>query len=525
MHQQWRDQRVGQDFIHEAPPPDGNRLQPYTLKSSFLPESQYTYRMNKRNRIRVETRPVCHRLFSNPVLIGLFFLLALIQVSAQPVALTLSEAVDNGVQNYQRIQAKRNYLHASTALTRNARNEYLPNVIASVQQNYGTVNGQFGPLAAVGVLGVSSAGPSYRTESWNAAFGALYILNTNWEVFTFGRVRSRIQLADAQARQDSADLQQEIFIHQVKIAGAYLNLLVAQRFVSNAEANLKRAEFIRENVRARVLSGLNAGVDSSLANSESARAKLMLIEMQNNEQKGSNDLAILLNVTTTSFALDTTFLEKLPAIFETSRDIVQNPQMKFYQARIDQAKSAARVAQRSIMPGVTLFGIYQARASGFNYDYTPENPGAYSTRYSDGINPTRYNYVVGVSVAWNLLSPFRVRQQVRAQRFVEDAYRNEYDQANMQLQNQLILSDQRIQNSLQSMKEVPLQYTAASDAYTQKSVLYKNGLTNMPDLQLAMYALNRAELDQSVAYINVWQALLLKAAAAGDFDMFINQGQ
>jgi hypothetical protein len=37
--------------------------------------------------------------------------------------------------------------------------------------------------------------------------------------------------------------------------------------------------------------------------------------------------------------------------------------------------------------------------------------------------------------------------------------------------------------------------------------------------------LNRAELDKSVAYINVWQALLLKAAASGDFDLFINQAQ
>lgn len=447
-----------------------------------------------------------------------------VHVYGQPV-LKLSEAVENGVANYQRIEAKRNYLNASQALTRNARNEYLPNVIASVQQNYGTVNGQFGPLAAVGVLGVASGGPSYSEESWNAAFGALYILNTNWEVFSFGRVRSRIQQADAQMRQDSADLEQEAFVHRVKVAGAYLNLLVAQRFVKNAHSNLQRAESIQQNVRARVLSGLNAGVDSSLANAEASRAKLLLIEMQNNELQGSNELAQLLNVTAVSFQLDTTFLGKIPAIFETTVALDQNPQIRFYQARIDQAKSAARVAQRSIMPGVTLFGIYQARASGFDYNYSPEFPERFSSSYSDGINPSRFNYVAGVSLAWNLISPLRVRQQVHAQRFVEQAYRNEYEQVNVQLQNQLVLSDQRIRNSLESISEVPLQYRAASDAYVQKSVLYKNGLTNMVDLQLAMFALNRAELDRSVAFVNVWQALLLKAAASGDFDLFINQAQ
>jgi len=438
-------------------------------------------------------------------------------------ALKLSDAVTLGVQNYQSIQAKRQYLGASDALSKNARNEYLPNVIASVQQNYGTVNGQFGPLGAVGVLGVSSAGPTSSNESWNAAFGALYIINANWEVFTFGRVQSRIQLADAQVRRDSADLDQERFVHSVKVAGAYLNLLVAQQFIRNAEANLRRAEAVRQNVRARALTGLNPGVDSSLANSEVSRAKLSLIEMHTNEQQVTNQLAQLLNVTASSFVLDTTFIGNTPQSFNTSQDLANNPQVKFYKARIDQANSAARVARRSMLPGINLFGVYQARASGFQYNYSPEFPDRYTTDYGKGVNPSRYNYVAGVSVAWNLVSPLKVRQQARAQEFVSEGYRYEYEQINTQLKNQLIFSDQRITNSLQSLQEVPLQYRAASDAYLQKSVLYKNGLTTIVDLQVAMLALNKAEVDRSVAYINVWQALLLKAAATGDFDLFINQ--
>ena len=458
-------------------------------------------------------------------LMGLVVLLLASRSSIAQQSLSLQDAITFGVENYQLIEAKRNYLNASQALQKNARSEYLPNVIASVQQNYGTINGQFGPLAAVGVLGVASAGPSASAESWNAAFGALYIFNTNWEVFSFGRVRSRIQQADAQARQDSADLEQEKFIHKVKVAGAYLNLLVAQRFVRNAEVNLTRSQTIQQQVRAKVLSGLSAGVDSSFANSEASRAKLELIAMVNNEQQNSNILAQLLNTTNQSFVLDTTFLGRIPSLFETTIDLAQNPQVRFFQARIDQAKTAERVAQRSIMPGLNLFGIYQARASGFDYNYSPEFPERFSQNYLDGVTPSRYNYVAGVSLAWNLISPLRVRQQVHAQRFIADAFRNEYEQINQELQNQLILADQRIQTSLQSVQEVPLQYKAASDAYVQKTVLYKNGLTTMVDLQLALYALNRSELDKSVAYVNVWQALLLKAAASGDFDLFINQAR
>jgi outer membrane protein TolC len=440
--------------------------------------------------------------------------------------LSLPEAIGTGVRNYTGLHAKRNYLNAAEALTRNARNEYLPNVIASVQQSYGTINGQFGPLAAVGALGVASSGPAYTRQSWNAAFGALYIINANWEAFTFGRVKSRVQLSEAQVRRDSADLEQEKFVHSIKIAGAYLNLLIAQELVKNGRSNLARAQAIQGTVRARTLSGLNPGVDSSLANAEVSRARLSLIESINTEQNVQNQLAVLLNTDAGGgFTPDTIFFTKLPAVLTTHRDIRENPQLKFYHARIAQASQLSDVIRKSVLPGLTLFGVYQARASGFANTYTPEDPGSYTGSYADGVSPSRYNYVGGVSLTWNLVSPLKIRQQARAQQYIAAGYRDEYEQLSVQLRNQLVLADQRIESSLLSAQEAPVQYRAASDAYLQKSVLYKNGLTTIVDLQQAMYALNRAEIDRSVASVNVWQALLLKAAASGDFDLFINQAQ
>ncbi len=326
-------------------------------------------------------------------------------------------------------------------------------------------------------------------------------------------------------RRDSADLMQEQFVHSIKISSAYLNLLISQRLVQNAESNLSRAEYVQKTVRARTLTGLNPGVDSSLANAEVSRARLVLIDAHNNEQQVRNQLAQFLNVAPDPFALDTTLLSKTPAELNTSVTVDKNPQVRFYQARIDQANSVTKALRRTVMPSFTLFGIYQGRGSGFDYNYTPDFPDRYSKSYSDGINPTRYNYVAGVSLVWNVMSLVKVRQQTHSQGFLAAAYKNEYDQITTQLNDQLILADQRLQNTLQSVREVPQQYQAASDAYLQKSVLYKNGLTNIVDLQQAMYALNRAETDLGVAYINVWQALLLKAAASGDFNLFITQAR
>lgn len=448
---------------------------------------------------------------------------------AQEKPLSLSEAVDAGLKNYQTIQAKRNYYNASNSLLQNTKNEYLPNLIASMQQDFGTVNGQYGPLGPVGIpgagggLAVASSGPSSSAQSWNAAFGANYLTTVNWEFFSFGRVRSKIRMSSQTVNRDSADLMQEEFIHSVRVSGAYLNLLISQRLVKVAQSNLDRTLFLQKAVKARTLTGLNPGVDSSQANSEVSRARLVLIEARNNEQQVRNLFAQYLKANPDPFLLDTTLFHRLPVEFKTSQDISQNPQVRFYKTRLELSEQTASYLKKSITPGFNFFSILQTRASGFDYNYSPDFPERYSKSYSDGVSPSRTNYLLGVSLSWNIMSLVKVRQQVNAQRFVSAAYQNEYDQIETQLKDQLILADQKIQNSLQSVQEAPLQFKAASDAYIQKNALYKNGLTTLIELQQTVFILSRAEADMSLAYINVWQSLLQKAAASGDFDLFIKQ--
>ena len=470
------------------------------------------------------------RLF--PLLLTLIiFNFLSIPTNAQQEKLNLTSAVELGLKNYQTIQAKRNYYNASSALLQNTKNEYLPNLIASIQQDYGTVNGQFGPLGAVGIAGaggglaVASAGPPYNEQSWNAAFGALYLATANWEFFTFGRVRSKIKMSGTQVLRDSADLTQEQFIHSIRVSSAYLNLLVAQRLIRVAQSNLERAISIQKTVRARARTGLNAGVDSSMANADVSRAKLALIETRNSEQQSRNVFAQYLKVAPDPFLLDTTYFSEIPTEFKTATDIANNPQIRYYKSRLELSDQTASFLRKSIRPGVNLFTVFQTRASGFNYNYFPGLPGGYSSSYADGVNPTRSNYLIGFSLSWNIVSIPKIRQQVNAQKFVSAAYQNEYDLISTQLQDQLILADQRIENSLQSVREVPIQFKAASDAYIQKSALYKNGLATIVELQQALYSLNRAEADVILAYITVWQSLLQKSAASGDLSLFINQAK
>ncbi|TWR26678.1 TolC family protein [Mucilaginibacter achroorhodeus] len=439
--------------------------------------------------------------------------------------LSLKEALQLAADNYGTVKAKANYANASKASVDQAKREYLPNLNLGVEQAYGTINGTNGPLYAFGGA-VASSGPALGKQNWNAAFGALYLANMNWDFFAFGRARDRVRAAVAVAQRDNNDYRQETFQQKIKVAAAYLNLVAAQRITTSYRKNLLRADTSRLVVIARAKGGLIAGVDSSQANAEISGAKILLIQALNAEQEQAKNLAVLIGSPNADFVLDTIFTSRIPADVAAASSVdsisAKHPVLDYYKSRITVSDKQADYYRTFSYPTFSLQGVFQSRGSGFSSNYIADQT-AYSGNYWDGVNPTRSNYLIGVGVSWNFTQPFRVAKQVKAQRLISAGLTDEYNLARQELTAQVSLSDKKILNALTSYREVPVQIKAAGDAWIQKSVLYKNGLTNLVDVTQARYALIRAETDRDIAYNNVWQALLLKAAATGDLNLFVNE--
>ncbi|MBX2926015.1 MAG: TolC family protein [Chitinophagaceae bacterium] len=454
------------------------------------------------------------------VLLSCFFTVLFFQ-DTQAQVLTLKEALEKALENYPSIKAKEAYTSASKATVRQAKNDYLPNLVFSAQQDYGTVNGQNGPLYGFGGYGVASSGLPLPGQNWNAAFGALYLANVNWEFFAFGKAKEKIRSAESTVIRDESDREQEQFQHQVKTAAAYLNLLAAQRLTLSQKNNLARADTFRLSVTARAKTGLIAGVDSSLANAEVANARIAWIRAKDAEQERSNELARLMGTTPQDFLLDTVFITSFPvSLADTADTKTGHPLLAYYKNRIGVSDQQAKYFNTFKYPAFSLFGVFQTRGSGFYSNYATDQT-AFDHKYLEGIKPTRSNYLLGVGVIWNFTSVPRVNQQVISQRFISGALQHEYEIAEQQIKAQQALAETRIKNAIDAFIEVPAQMKAASDAFLQRSVLYRNGLTTIVDVTQALYVLNRAEVDRDIAYNNVWQSLLLKAAATGNINLFL----
>lgn len=450
----------------------------------------------------------------------LMLLLAYASVSAQ--TLGLSDALSMALNNYELIKAKSNYLKASEAKIQESERDYWPELKLSAQQSYGTINAQNGPMYGFGGLGVASTSMPLPENNWNAAFGSLYLANINWEFFTFGQTKNKIQLAQIGNKQRSTDLEQEQFQHQIKVAGAYLNLLAIQRMIYVQEQNVERAEVFLTTVLSLAESGMKPMVDTSLAKAEVSNAKIGLLRALDKEIELSKVLAMMIGVDYTKFKLDESYSNKQPLIIQNAEVNELHPLLAHKQTMIDFSDKQTKLLRSENLPKFSLFGVVQGRGSGFKHNYVQDNT-AFSQSYADGVGIDRGNYLVGVGVTWSVSSLFRNHSKIRNQEYTTQALQDEYRLLNRELKTQTAMADDRIGNALAHKKESPIQVEAASQAYKQHVALYKNGLSNVADLTQAFYALNRAETDNEIASINVWQALLLKASSSGHLDVFTNE--
>lgn len=449
--------------------------------------------------------------------VGVAFSLAAFEGQCQ--ALQLGEVLEQAKQDYPSIRARAAEVVSARRDVSASRMEYIPRVSVQDQYTYATSNsvaGAFYPNPAI----ISPSGGIRGENSNVATWGSFTSALIEWNVFNFGRVASNVNAAKYNLKSFEAAYENELFQHQVRTADAYLLALIAKKLKYIQVKNVERALRFREAVDAGVRSGLRPGVDSSLAHSEYSKARLQLLESEQNEKSTLYRLLELTGRSTDALEeIDSMlFYVRLPGRSDTGNtsNTRNHPQLQFFDTRVKATQARATSVRRSALPSITLVGAVWARGSGVGAN------DSFKTDFASGTHYQVHNYLLGISTRWVIsdLLPTHQRFKSEQQRVLRDT--ELYNEQLLGVQRQQRVSNLQYDVAMEQARIAPVQLAAARTAYAQAYARYQTGLTDLPTLLQSVVTLNRAEGDLAIAYSNVWRSLLSIAAAKGDLTLFTN---
>ena len=450
----------------------------------------------------------------------LFALLIMIPMSgslAQQV--NLQEMLEEGTQNYPFLKSKQAEIRGAESRVKSVKTDYLPTLVIQDQYTFSTNNNVTGAFWPNEGSALSPSGGIRPGNIYTGTFGSSTTAMVDWRVFNFGKVKANVKTAKAELTRNQADFENEIFQHQIRIVDAYLLLLINQKLVEAQQQNLERALIFKRVTDAAVGSGMRPGVDSSLASAEYAKAKLLVLESQRSTKAQALRLAELTGQLHDSIHVDTMqFYSKLPAGTFSTDAFLKNPALRLSQTQIDASFARSAAVRKSYLPSISLLGAGWARGSGVS-----NKDDSFHTSFFSGVNYQVFNYLFGVSTRWNLTNILRVRNDYKTEQFQVERFKALYQTQKLQLDRQSREANMQFLLSMEQARLTPVQLNAAQHAFNQAQARYRSGLTDLFTLAQSVNALNRAEVDKFVTNGNVWRALLMQAAAAGDLSIFLNQ--
>jgi outer membrane protein TolC len=433
--------------------------------------------------------------------------------SPPPLRLTLEQALQYAVDHYPTVRAALEQRNASTAGISVAKSAYLPRLDSLWQSNRGTVNNIFGQVLPQSVIPAMS-GPVLPSASggsvWGSATGAWF----SWEPFDFGLRHANVASAEAavaRARADEALTRLDV---QTAVGTAFLTIVGAQGAVATLQADLDRRDLLARAVHTLVDNQLRPGAEASRADAERAAAHTRLIQAQEAVTLGQIALARVLG-TTGSVAIDArTLIDRLPADSPAGAPAA-HPLTRVHQAAVDLARAQADVLSRTDLPRVYFQSSVFARGSG-------ANPNGQLDGGISGLGLDRANWAAGLQVVFPNAFDFTIlRARKAAAAASARAETALYDEALLTVTSQQQAAAAMVQAARAVAANTPVQLAAARQSEAQATARYQAGLASIVEVGDAQSLLAQAEVQDQLARIDVWRAVLAQAAARGTLESFL----
>jgi len=443
---------------------------------------------------------------------GFFFA----QTPNPPQPLKLDAAVEQALTNYPAIKTAQAQAAAAKANIDLARTVYLPRLDLLYQENRATRNNVFGAVLPQSIIS-SISGPVLGSTSMDSTFGSAGGALFSWEPFDFGVRSAQVDVARAYTNQANANITVTELDVATSAADAFMALAANEQAVRAAEANVFRAKTFADTVHALANNQLRAGSEAARADAELSVARTQLLRAQQLTEISRAALAEALGMPGSPVSIVSDLLLELPS--DTTTPV---PKFDFHPLAIAQ-KSAIEIVQarehvlaRSYVPRFNLQASLSGRGTGALTN------GLFEGGWH-GLFPNTPNYGIGMTVTFPAFDTFSIRARRHVEAGNEAVERARYDQTIQALKGQFARAQALIDGAVRIAQETPSQLKAAQEAERLTVERYKYGLATATDVADAQRLLAQAEIDDSVARLNIWRALLVGAKLQGDLKPFLQR--
>jgi outer membrane protein TolC len=290
----------------------------------------------------------------------------------------------------------------------------------------------------------------------------------------------------------------------------------AQRAVLAAAADLDRREALGRAVHTLVDNQLRPGAEASRSDAERAAARTRLIQAQQTLSVSQTILSRVLGASGLVTVSAGDLLTRLPpADLRAASNVAVHPLAQVHQAALDQAKAQEQVLAGSDFPRVYVQSSVFARGSGANAN--GQLDGGFSQLGLD-----RANWAAGVQIVFpNVFDFSSLRARKTAAAASARAETALYDEAVLTITSQRQTAAAMVEAARAVAANTPVQLLAAQQTESQARARYQAGLASITEVADAQGLLAQAEVQDELARVDVWRALLASAVAQGDLAPFL----
>ena len=418
-----------------------------------------------------------------------------LNVSAQ-TPWSLSQCIEHAVSHNISVQQYQNQQQRQEVQLSTARNQRLPDLSASANQNFSFGRG----------LTVDNTYTNRSTSSTSFSLG------TSVPLFTGFRIPNNIALNRLNLQAATADLEKAKNDIRMQVAQAYVQILynmelseVAQRQIAIDSAQVARLQAL-----------LNLGKASEAQLSQQratlAQSRLTATQADNNTNLSLLTLSQLLELSspegfaiqkpqlTESFQADTESLPAPDVIF--AEVMTARPEVEAAMLRLQMANKNISLAQADYYPTLSL-----SAGMGSNYYKTS---GVAATSFHSQMK-NNFSQYIGLNLNVPIFSRFQTRNNVRSARL---DYRNQQltlDNTKKQLYKEI---QQAYYNTIaagQKLKSCQQAQESSADAFRLMTAKYEQGKANMTEFNESKNAYLKAESDLTTArYEYLYQTALIR---------------